>query len=223
MDLMKKKNQNNKAILMTETGSKVVVQFNPETYNVSNAVKYADHAIPGSDITISQFITGESATLDFELMFDTYDYSDDSAEKGTDVTEKTKEIVKLTNIEGSLHRPPIVTFIWGSVSFRGIITDVKQQFLMFLPSGIPVRAKLNVTMKSLKDASSGKSSPLESPDRTKYKTVSEGEYLWNYANEEYDSPDMWRVIAKANGIMNPLDIRPGQIIKIPALKREELE
>lgn len=213
----------NKALLIVETGEKIVVQFNPSEYNVSGGVKYAEHTVPGSTTTINQFISGQSSVLNMELLFDTYTFaaSENKPESGKDVTEKTRKIVELTHIVGKLHRPPIVTFVWGSVSFRGIVTDVKQNFLMFLPGGKPVRAKLDVTIKAVGDAKNEKKSPLESPDRTKYRVVNEGEYLWNYACEEYDSPDMWRVIAKANGIMNPLDIYPGQLIKIPALKRGE--
>lgn len=213
--------ENNKALLIVETGEKIVVQFNPAEYSVSNDVKYSNHSIPGSDTTISQFISGQSPKLMMELLFDTYTFANSSNNKdsGTDVTEKTKKIVELTHIEGKLHRPPIVTFVWGSVAFRGIIVDVKQQFLLFSSSGKPLRAKLNITIQAVRDGTHEKKSPLESPDRTKYRTVKEGDFLWNYANEEYDSPDMWRVIARANKIMNPLDIRPGQMIKIPALKR----
>lgn len=214
---------NNKALLMVETGDKIVVQFNPSEYSVTNEVKYAEFTVPGSETTISQYISGQSPKLTMELLFDTYKFPSDSQKTGTgtDVTEKTKKIIELTHIDGRLHRPPIVTFVWGSVSFRGIIIDVKQQFLKFLPGGKPVRAKLDVTFKAVNDGTIGKKSPLESPDRTKYRTVHEGDYLWNYANEEYDSPGMWRVIARANNIMNPLDIYPGQLIKIPALKRGE--
>ena len=87
-----------------------------------------------------------------------------------------------------------------------------------LPSGVPVRATLDVTFKASSDSDSlSRQSPLESPDRTKYRIFKEGEYLWNYANEEYGSPGMWREIAKANGIMDPLNVRPGQVLKLPAL------
>lgn len=216
----------NKAMLAVESGSMIVVQFNPNEYSVNNSVKYAERTIPGSDSIINQFISGESATLTLNLLFDTYEPPTilKPFESGTDVTAKTKKIIELTHIKGSLHRPPIVTFIWGNISFRGIITSVKQDFKMFLPSGIPVRANLEVTFKAVQDnLLSRKKSPLESPDRTKFKTVCEGEFLWNYSHEEYGTPDKWRVIAKANGIMNPLDIYPGQVLKIPALTGDEME
>lgn len=209
-----------KAILMVESGSSIVCQFNPVDYDVSNSVRYAEKTVPGGRGAISQFMSGESPTLTMSLLFDTYipPSVDTPVDGGMDVSLLTSRVVSLTHITGSLHRPPIVTFSWGTITFRGIVTDVKQKFTMFLPSGIPVRAKLDVTFKAASDNEMlSRLSPLESPDRTKYRVMKEGEYLWNYANEEYDSPDMWRVIAKENGIMNPLDAGPGQMLKLPPL------
>ncbi len=209
-----------KAILDVEKGVPIICQFNPSEYDVSNSVKYAEKTIPGGRSTIHQFISGDSPTLTMTLLFDTYvpPSVDVPIEGGIDVSLLTRQVISLTHIKGTLHRPPIVTFLWGTVSFRGIVTDVKQKFTMFLTSGIPVRAKLDVTFKSIpQEGILSMLSPLESPDRTKYRILKEGEYLWNYANEEYASPSMWRVIAKENGIMNPLDVKPGQVLKLPAL------
>lgn len=208
------------AKLIPEKGEEITCQFNPTEFDVSNSAKYAERTIPGGRGTISQFVSGESPTLTVSLLFDTYiaPTVDKQKESGTDVSILTRSVVALTHVEGSLHRPPIVTFQWGKLKFRGIVTDVKQKFTMFLPSGVPVRATLDVTFKASSDSDSlSRQSPLESPDRTKYRIFKEGEYLWNYANEEYGSPGMWREIAKANGIMDPLNVRPGQVLKLPAL------
>ena len=209
-----------KAVLIVEKGLPIVCQFNPSEYDVSNSVKYASKTTPGGRTTIHQFVAGESPTLTLSLMFDTYipPSIDVPVEGGIDVTLLTRQVVALTHIKGTLHRPPIVTFMWGTVTFRGIVTDVKQKFTMFLTSGIPVRAKLDVTFKAVGDNQIlSMLSPLESPDRTKYRVLKQGEYLWNYANEEYGSPSMWRVIAKENGIMNPLDVEPGMHLKLPSI------
>lgn len=210
-----------KAMLMVEGQSlPIIVQFNPKEYDVSNGVKYAEKSIPGQESSILQFVAGETPTLNMTLLFDTYvpPTMEVPVEMGVDVTLLTRQIIKLTHIKGTLHRPPMVTFIWGSVTFKGVVTNVKQQFTMFLSVGIPVRAKLDVTFKSVNQTDFLRLlAPLESPDRTKFRTVKEGDQLWNFAQEEYGSADMWRVIAKANDIQNPLDLHPGQIIKLPAL------
>ena len=91
-------------------------------------------------------------------------------------------MANLVAIDGSLHRPPMVTFSWGALTFQGVVTDVKQTYTMFMPDGMPVRARVELTLKSVTDLAQAKRKrPFESPDRTKYRTVHQGEHLWNFA------------------------------------------
>lgn len=224
-----------KAKLLVETDGgeeTIAVQFNPAEYNLSESVNYADKTIPGFPGPITQFVSGAATTLSLSLTFDTYetppsgirpvhadaDLVDVEPHEPTDVSELTRKVTNLTGIVGGLHRPPTVTFSWGSIVFKGVVSDVKQTFTMFLPNGTPVRARVELTLKSITDvANAKKQAPFESPDRSKYRTVHQGEHLWNFAAREYGDPELWRVIAKANGMMDPLDLRPGQVIKLPAL------
>lgn len=203
--------------------------FNPVEYSLDTSVNYSDINVPGLDGPVSQYISGSANTLTIQLMFNTYippkynsklgrvvPTSDDDTE---DVSKYTSKIYKLTKIKGILHRPPVCTFKWGSLSFKGVIADVKQKFTMFLDSGKAVRATVDVTFKSqLSVLLSKKESPWESPDRTKYKTLNEGSSLWQIAYEEYGDPDKWKDIAMANGIINPLDIKAGMMIILPPIK-----
>lgn len=208
----------------------IPVLFNPAEYNLTAAANYSEKSVPGLDGPITQFISGAAYSLSMTLMFDTYETSPAQAGanvaaksstdpvKPTDVSLLTREITKLTTIDGTLHAPPLVQFIWGSLSFKGVITQVNQSYTMFMEDGMPVRAKLDVTFQSVLDvATSKKASPFESPDRTKCLTIEQGMQIWNLAWQEYGDPEMWRVIAKANGIMNPRLVYPGQIIKLPAM------
>lgn len=214
------------------TSESFPVQFNPAEYNISESVNYAEKNIPGTAGPITQFVSGASATLNLSLTFDTFDTPENgvreiqrngelTAQKPhtpTDVSRLTRRVANLVAIEGSLHRPPMVTFAWGSLSFKGVVTDIKQTYTMFMPSGMPVRARVELTLKSVTDLTEEKRKrPFESPDRTKYRTVHQGEQLWNFAVQEYGDAELWRVIARENGLMDPLDLRPGQIIKLPAL------
>lgn len=198
----------------------ITVQFNPTEYELSNSIQYSEKNIPGLNGPIGQYVSGNSRTLNVSFYFDTYNPPTllEAVESGTNVTTYTQKIVALTRIKTNLHRVPKVTFSWGSIKFDGVITDVKEHYTMFLSNGMPVRAKVDVTFKSVYDVEKdGKSTPLESPDRTKAITLKQGESLWSIAAKEYEDPEQWRVIAIENGILNPLNIYPGQILKLPPL------
>lgn len=198
----------------------IEVEFNPTEYSLSNSIRYSKKKIHGKNHPIGQYTGGNGTTLKVAFLFDTYQAPtlNNPAAGGTDVTEYTKKITDLTLINGKLHRVPKVIFSWGTINFTGVITSVEEHYTMFLPSGMPVRAKLDVCFQSVEDIStSQEASPKESPDRTKVVTVSQGDSLWSIAAQEYDNPEQWKVIAKENGILNPLDINPGQILKLPPL------
>lgn len=207
-------------LLIEDVKEPMKVMFNPESYNLSFSAAYSEKKVAGLDGPISQYIAGDSQTLDMTLFFDTYipPSITNPAESGTDVTKLTRKLAALVFIKGSLHRPPKVTFKWGGLRFSGVVTNVKQICTMFLSDGMPVRAKVDITFKSLLDVKKSKMvSPFESPDRTKVRMVHEGEQLWNFAWDEYGDAEQWRAIARENGIMNPLEIMPGQKLKLPAL------
>lgn len=218
-----------KLIIEKETGSHTIdVLFNPSEYQLTDGASYSEKKVPGLDGPVIQYISGDATELSVSLFLDTYVPKTPSllpvsvpgigGDNSTDVSKITKEIADATSIDGSLHRPPKVTFQWGSLNFEGVVTKVSHTYTMFTESGMPVRAKVNLTFKSLISPSDKRrKSPFESPDRTKYRTVKEGIQLWDLAYAEYGDPDMWKVIARANGILNPLDIKAGQVVKLPAI------
>jgi hypothetical protein len=217
-----------KAEILVETGEKIQVMFNPQEYNLDTGANYSQVDVPGLDGPITQFISGKSDILNIKLMFNTYkppkydastgqvvEVSDNEMEA---VTQYTSKIYNLTKIKGILHRPPKCVFKWGSLQFTGVVTEVKQKFTMFLESGKPVRAVVSVTFQSVLDPIlSKKMSPWESPDRTKYRLLDESSSLWQLAYEEYGDADYWKVIAKANGIRNPLEITAGMEVVLPPI------
>lgn len=210
-----------------EIGKNVIdVLFNPSEYQLSDGANYSEKKVPGLDGPIIQYISGEATELSLNLFLDTYVPNGaksllsfgSSSSASKDVSAITKQIAAATSIEGSLHRPPQVTFKWGSLHFNGVITKFGHTYTMFTESGMPVRAKVSLTFKSLiAPDDKRRASPFESPDRTKYRTIRQGMGLWDIAGMEYGDPDMWKMIARENGILNPLDIRPGQVVKLPAL------
>ncbi|WP_458210354.1 CIS tube protein [Haladaptatus sp. NG-SE-30] len=203
-----------KAIIQVEGGKKIPVKFNPTEYNLDKSTTFADQSLPGFTSPVTQFAGGEAETLTMELFFDTYE--EDEKDVRVNYTDKIDELLQ---VEGKRHAPPICRFIWGKLNFRCVLQSAQKQFTMFLPEGIPVRARVNVTFKEYNPPEwQKKKNPRGSADKTKLHRVTEDETLWLIAAAEYGDPRRWRPIAKANGITNPRTLRPGDELMIPTLE-----
>ena len=115
-----------KAVLIPEGGKKEIkVQFNPAEYNLSRSTTYAEKKVLGLDDPFTQYIAGEAETLKITLMFDTYvpPGEKNAEESGSDVRFQTEKIAKLMELDPKKHRPPKVTFRYGSLIFRGVIRN----------------------------------------------------------------------------------------------------
>jgi hypothetical protein len=208
-------------------GTRFEVLFNPAEYSIEKGNTFQSTSLPGLATPVTQFVTGNADTLTMELYFDTYAKS---SRHGTvvqreDVRHYTRQIANLMEIDRDLHAPPICEFTWGPPlgspagrQFRGIIERVSQRFTFFLDDGTPVRATLNVTFKEYKTVKQQlQEMGLQSADRTKRREFKEGDSIWFLAHEEYDNPDLWRVIANHNGIENPRLVAPGTQLELPPL------
>ncbi|MGG1635315.1 peptidoglycan-binding protein [Paenibacillus sp. FSL A5-0031] len=199
-------------IFRAKETEKVDVLFNPTDYEMESGNQYAEKEIAGLQTPLSQFTSGERTTLKLNLFFDTY-------EAGIDVRTYTSKIVGILDVDSDLHTPPTCKFIWGSLDFKGVITSITQKYTMFLETGVPVRASLTVDMLSSQTMKEQyQEIPRQSADRTKQKTVKQGDQLWSIAAEEYEDPGAWRHIAEANGIDNPRMLLSGRSLTIPRLE-----
>ena len=199
--------------------------FNPSDFTINRQIHYAQHKVPGLDRPVLQFISGEAETMSFSLLFDTY-----SGGLGTgqisvvgstaavdalkaDVRTFTEPLMKLAAVDSDTHAPNLVEFVWGSISFKGYIQSISQRFTMFNMFGTPVRATVEISLISDKKDNNIRNSP----DRTKSRTITEGDRLYNFAYAEYGDCGEWRRIADANDITNPRRLSNGEHIVIPPI------
>lgn len=189
----------------------IPVMFNPPEYQLQVTNQFAEVGIPGLGSSLLQFVKGSAQTLTMELFFDTTD-------DGVDVRVFTALILNLTSLNSETHAPPRLLFVWGSLVFPCVLESVTQKFDYFNALGMPLRARLSVTLKgndTLQDLLGG--IQLLSADRTKQWLFKEGDTLQKIAAQEYGDSRQWRPIATANNIDNPLTIPTGRSLKIPAL------
>jgi nucleoid-associated protein YgaU len=215
--------QDPKHPLETEADGSISVRFNPTTYSISKSVSWEPSTSVGrsgssndskANAPTRSFGGGGSRQLSLELFFD----STELPVAQRDVRLQTDLIVQLTRIKRDLEnpRPPICRLHWGAdrgdFPFRGTVSQLDQQFLLFHESGEPLRAILKVVFLeflSLED------DQRETDPELTTRIVRRGDTLASIAAEAYRNPAAWRVIALANRIENPLVLVPGTKLTLP--------
>lgn len=206
----------------TVSGDRIPVLFNPEEYSLKRDINYAQAAVPGLSAPIIQFVNGNLQTLDMELLLDTYETHTEGgrtiAAAGSDVRTQTRKITDLMNIDRTTHAPPVLLFTWASLTFTCVLARATQQFLMFLPDGTPVRARLQVTFNEFRNADlEAKEIKRETADYSKLHVCHQGETLSSIAATVYGDPCLWRPIAIRNEVDVPAAIGPGDQLVVPSL------
>lgn len=221
--------------------------FNPSQLRYDNRAEWRAAGTVAQSIAAGyqrmEFQATPPATLAIELFFDTYEGTPGSDESGmladlqssvipdnpltfgtpsaTSVVEYTRKVAGLTHVRSELHRPPVCQLQWGKTElFRGVLTQLNQDFSFFLPDGTPVRATLACTFMAYRTfADAAKDVELHSADVEKRRVVRRGDTLSGIAVAEYNDPARWREIAAKNDIDNPRALVPGQVLVIPKLGR----
>jgi hypothetical protein len=210
----------------------IPVQFNPTEMTLEKRVQFAEIAIPGLTAPLQQFVRGQAEVLTLELFFDTSDKGTGAV--ATSVTTETDKVYSLARIEPSGHAPPPVTFHWGKgfpgenlapelggqrrESFTGTIVSIRQTFTFFSAGGVPLRAKLALTINEYKTLREQLDElNLSSPDRTHGHVLSGSDQLWSVAQRYYSRPGEWRRIAEANGLSDPRRLAAGTRLAVPSI------
>jgi hypothetical protein len=198
-------------IVNTDTNEKLTVLFNPEEYSLNRDNNFAQATIPGRSAPLLQFTHGNMRTLEMELLFDTY-------ERLRDVREETTKLTHLLDINPETHAPPVLLFLWGSLRFQCVLARANQRFVLFLPSGQPVRARVQVSFSEFTNGSlEAKEVKRETADFTKIHVVTQDETLSSIAGQVYANPTLWRPLAIRNAIDDPRTLIPGQRLIVPRL------
>jgi nucleoid-associated protein YgaU len=195
-------------IVNLDTREAIPVLFNPEEYTLDVGNTIAEIGIPGLQKSPVQYVRGNVRTLRMELFFDTY-------EQNEDVRLHTRRITSLLDPVPTTLAPPVLLFSWSSLQFQCVLESVSQRFIMFRPSGMPVRARLTVAFKEFARLEVTIEKGLFVGPPT-VRNIVEGETLSKLAHEYLGDPGAWREIAVANGIDDPINLEPGRQIVIPS-------
>lgn len=198
--------------------------FNPESITITKKNDWGTGtekgASAGKGVPTLQFKGQNSGSMSFDLVFDTTD-------DGSPVTKYTNRLLAEMEIDPNLPgtdtatnngRPPFVVFHWGQLySFPAVITDATVTFEYFSSSGVPLRAKVKLSLTQyMASRAFTKQNPTSgTPQPHRVHRVQPGETLDRISARYYGDSTRWRLLAAANGIEDPLGVRPGSLISIP--------
>lgn len=195
-------------LLITTTGESIPVQFNPEEYTLDDGNVFAEIGIPGLRTPPVQFVRGSGRSLRVELFFDT------SAAQGTDVRLQTQRVSGLLEKSPTLHGPSPLLFLWGGLQMPCVLEKVSQRFTRFLPSGVPVRAYLTLTLKEFATTTVEVQSGLFVGPPT-IANLTGGANLAQVTAQTLGNPADWRILANANNIDNPRTMDHRSTLAVP--------
>lgn len=202
--------------------ARIAFQFNPKELSLTKAAKWKREAQRNAKKSgVPEFTGSDPAKLTVEMFFDATDTMDNSVVKRVEElfaccvpTDASRQQRKAS--------PPWVVFHWGGmVGFPAYVASVSAKYTLFTPGGTPIRAVCTVAMEEISGEQQGQNPTSGALAARDIHVVVAGDTLHSVAYRAYGRAGLWREIAEANEIDDPMRLRPGTTLFVPAL--EEIE
>jgi hypothetical protein len=212
-----------KAFIAEKDGpGRLTCRFNPREYTVSKSATWHKTPAKGAKSAPKQeFLGANPRSMQMELFFDAWESpSQDVAKDVNMLLEWTSPTEK--SISAGKPNPPIVVFHWGgTASFNAYVKQVSAKFTLFKPDGTVLRATVGVSFEEVPNEPPKQNPTSGGPPGRRMHVLAGGESLHTLAYDEYGDPALWRAIAVANAIDDPLRVAPGRRLLLPSTEAAE--
>ncbi|MBW4721120.1 CIS tube protein [Saccharothrix obliqua] len=194
-------------------------QFNPKELALSKNAKWERDRQPNNAKSgPPEFKGADPVKLSLELFLDATEHMDDSVVRTVEQlfaccvpTEDSRQHGK-----GS---PPWVVFKWGGMTgFPAYVSSVNARYTLFTPAGTPVRATCSVALEEIAGEPGGQNPTSGALAARDSHVLVAGDTLQSLAFQAYGDAGLWRAIAEANDVDDPMRLRPGTRLLVPALE-----
>ncbi|MEV5942972.1 LysM peptidoglycan-binding domain-containing protein [Streptomyces sp. NPDC051994] len=198
----------------------VKFQFNPSQVQLGRSASW--HTAPAVAYTRGappKFTGAQPASLQLEVFLDA------SGTPNSTTVQKQVELllscceVTSQSVSAKAPSPPWVKFSWGSfstVQFTAYVTSVNAHYTLFGPNGTPLRATCTLALTEIATSTKGQNPTSGALSARRVHRTVAGDTLASLAWREYGDATQWRVIAEANEIDDPMRLRPGTELLLPA-------
>lgn len=193
-------------------GAALELPYNPETLEVTASADYRDitteDGVPGK-----QYMGRSSRTTTVEARLDARALPRPVA----DTVAQVFGWLGATSASRSrgAPAPPLLALSWGKQWFDAALTSASARYTMFAEDGSPTRAVLTLGLTEVELPERRQNPTSGSVVGRRSHQVVGGDSLHSIATAEYGDPRHWRDLALANGIDDPLVLRPGTRVLLP--------
>jgi hypothetical protein len=196
--------------------------INPEKYTFHYKIEQDEQQAGGTSTVSPRFNKKLPEDLELEFLFDRSGVitGKEAIEKGiiNDI-EKFKKVI--LDYNGDEHKPNYLVISWGSLLFKGSLTEMDIEFKLFKPDGTPIRAVAKAKFKGfVEDDLRAAQENNRSPDLTHIRIVKEGDTLPLMSYRIYGDSKYYLEVAKVNNIINFRRLKTGQEIFFPPLQKQ---
>jgi len=196
--------------------------MNPEKYTYNYKIETDETQAAGTSTVSPKFSKKLPENLELDFVFDRSGVINgfESTKDGiVDDIEKFKKVI--LDYNGTEHKPNYLIISWGTLLFKGALTEMNVEFKLFKPDGTPIRAIAKAKFQGfVEDNLRAAKENNQSPDLTHYRTVKEGDTLPLMTFHIYGDSKYYLEVAKANNIMNFRKLKTGQRIFFPPLQKQ---
>ncbi|MGQ1785071.1 MULTISPECIES: CIS tube protein [unclassified Saccharicrinis] len=201
--------------------------LNPEKYNLKYQIEHNEDQASGTSSSAPRFSKMPPEDLELEFIFDrsgvvvnttNNSLSTDEGVGVVDDVDRFKRIV--FDYNGDEHRPNYLVISWGSLLFKGTLSEMDITFKLFSPNGAPLRATARAKFKGfVEDNLRVALENNSSPDLTHIRIVKAGDTLPLMAHRIYGDAKYYLEVAKVNNLTNFRKLKVGQEIFFPPLEK----
>ncbi len=204
----------------SKSSQSVEFMYNPTTLSFSKSVSWKRTKKSGGNTEELDFAGGHSASFSIpNAIFDGTIPLEGQTVPKADIMVDLNKLVGFMDIDPDLKRPPLCRFYWGKYrTYQVTIDKVDITYTLFDRNGKPLRAEVGIGFRQAEDPTE---LPYQNPTSRSYArkmhTVVEGETLDWIAYREYGNSAAWRHIAESNNLADPMNLRPGTLLKLTPL------
>ncbi len=196
--------------------------LNPETYKFTYKVEYTEAQGQGTSATQPKYVRTPPEDLELDFLFDRTGVlkgkSNTSGDGIIDDLETFKRIV--FDYSGDEHKPNYLMIGWGTLLFKGTLTEMNIEFKLFGSDGTPLRAVAKTKFKgSVEDNLRVARENNNSPDLTHVRVVKDGDTLPLMTYRIYGDSKHYLQVAQVNNLQNFRKLKAGQKIMFPPIKK----